>query len=38
MDLSDIEHENYLYLKVNGFIQNIHLYEIYNFMKKETNE
>ena len=33
MDLSEIEHENYLYLKVNGFIQNIHLYEIYNFMQ-----
>jgi hypothetical protein len=33
MDLSEILHENYLYLKVNGFIQNIHLYEIYNFMQ-----
>lgn len=35
MDLSEIEHENYLYLEVNGLIMNIHLYEIYNFMQKE---
>ena len=35
MDLSEIVHENYLYLKVNGLILNIHLYEIYNFMQKE---
>lgn len=33
MDLSEIEHENYLYLEVNGLIMNIHLYEIYNFMQ-----
>ncbi len=34
-DLSDIEHENYLYLNVNGFIQNNHLYKICNFMMEE---
>ena len=33
MDLSSIEHENYLYLEVNGFITNKDLYKIYKFMK-----
>lgn len=32
-DLSEIEHKNYLYLKVTGFISNKDLYRIYNFMK-----
>ena len=33
MDLSEIEHVNYLYLNVNGFITNMDLYRIYNFMQ-----
>ena len=32
MDLSEIKHNNYLYLEVNGFITNKDLYSIYNFM------
>ena len=32
-DLSEIEDDNYLYLRVNGFITNKDLYLIYNFMK-----
>ena len=32
-DLSEIEDDNYLYLRVNGFITNKDLYRIYNFMK-----
>lgn len=32
-DLSEIKDENYLYLRVNGFITNKDLYLIYNFMK-----
>lgn len=38
MDLSEIEHDNYLYLAVNGFINNKDLYKIYNFMKLTENE
>ena len=33
IDLSEIKDENYLYLRVNGFITNKDLYLIYNFMK-----
>ena len=33
MNLSEIEHVNYLYLNVNGFITNMDLYRIYNFMQ-----
>lgn len=32
-DLSGIVHNNFLFLKINGLIQNIHLYQIHNFMK-----
>jgi len=31
-DLSEIMHDNLLFLKINGLIQNSHLYQIYKFM------
>lgn len=33
MDLSEIAHDNFLFLKINGLIQNIDLYKIYKFIE-----
>lgn len=35
IDLSEINHENYLYLYVDGFVSNHHLFRIYNFIENK---
>ena len=35
IDLSEINHKNYLYLYVDGFVSNHHLFRIYNFIENK---